>query len=112
MKLPRFSLRTLFVLIALISIPLSWVAYQLNWIRQRHQFLRPDGPVVGWSRRSDRLLPWSLRLCGEHGMDMLQVRQADSNAAQKLFPESAVEIMPNEYRTLKPENIPTSELVQ
>ena len=39
MKLPRFSLRTLFVLITLISIPLGWVAYQLNWIRQRHEFL-------------------------------------------------------------------------
>ena len=40
MKLPRFSLRTLFVLITLISIPIGWVAYQLNWIRQRHKFAR------------------------------------------------------------------------
>src|SRR5262245_5344012 len=39
MTLPRFSLRTLFVLTAAASIPMGWVAYQLNWIRQRHAVL-------------------------------------------------------------------------
>jgi hypothetical protein len=36
---PRFSLRILFVLIVIVSIPMAWTAYQLNWIRQRHAFL-------------------------------------------------------------------------
>jgi len=36
---PRVSLRTLFVLVAIASVPMGWVAYQLNWIRQRHEFI-------------------------------------------------------------------------
>lgn len=33
-----FSLQTLFVVVALLATPLGWVAYSLNWIRQRHEF--------------------------------------------------------------------------
>src|SRR5689334_19402748 len=32
----RFSLRTLFVLVAL---PCVWLGYQTNWVHQRHEFL-------------------------------------------------------------------------
>ena len=39
----RFSLRTLFLLMAIVNVPLSWVACQLNWIRRRHEFLKRDG---------------------------------------------------------------------
>jgi hypothetical protein len=34
----RFSLRMLFVLVTIASIAAGWVAYQLNRIRQRHEF--------------------------------------------------------------------------
>jgi hypothetical protein len=34
----RFSLRTLFVLFTLLSIPFCWIGYQLNWIRERQEF--------------------------------------------------------------------------
>ena len=37
MRLRRFSLRTLFVLVTIIALPLGWVDYQLKWIRQRHE---------------------------------------------------------------------------
>jgi hypothetical protein len=30
-----FRLRTLFVLVAVLSIPLAWVAHTLDWIRRR-----------------------------------------------------------------------------
>ena len=43
---PRFSLRTLFVLVTIIALPLGWVAYQLNWIRQRHA-------LNDWAKRHD-----------------------------------------------------------
>jgi hypothetical protein len=33
---PRFSLRTLFVVVTVLG---CWLGYQLNWIRQRHDFL-------------------------------------------------------------------------
>jgi len=31
----QFSLRTMFVLTVVVSIPLAWVGYSLNWIRER-----------------------------------------------------------------------------
>jgi hypothetical protein len=34
-----FSLRTLFVAVTVLAVPLGWVGYQLNWIRQRHELL-------------------------------------------------------------------------
>jgi len=79
---PRFSLRTLFVLIALFSLPLGWVAYQLNWIRQRHAFLsRPDG----WSwtgflgNDGPPSAPWPLRIFGETGYAQIIVIIVDQD---------------------------------
>ena len=34
-----FRLRTLFVVVAVLSIPLAWAGYLLNWIRERRKFL-------------------------------------------------------------------------
>jgi hypothetical protein len=93
MKLPRFRLRTLFVLIGLLSIPMGWAAYQLNWIRQRHEFLarpnwqaRPD-PVPPHSRP---VSPWPLALFGEPPQDVMSVHGPDAELAQRLFPEAVV----------------------
>lgn len=35
----RYSLRTMFVVVTVLAMILSWVAYSLNWIRQRHALL-------------------------------------------------------------------------
>ena len=35
----RFSLRTMLVLVAILSVPMAWVAYCKNWIRERHAVL-------------------------------------------------------------------------
>ena len=89
MKLPRFRLRTLFVLISLISIPLSWVAYQLNWIRQRHSLLaeaRENGIVVGSQRA-----PEPLTVFGEPGVSLLMLPKELQDRAQELFPEADIE---------------------
>lgn len=72
----RFSLRTLFVLITLLSI---WPAYQLNWIRQRRQareWLTEHGQY--WpaafqlhlppSNAPPHPAPPSLRMFGEKGV--------------------------------------------
>ena len=32
-----FRLRTLFVLVAIASVPMAWVGYQLNWGRERRR---------------------------------------------------------------------------
>ena len=42
----RFSLRTLLVVVTLAAISFGWTAYQLNWIMERHQFLRERGPYL------------------------------------------------------------------
>ena len=90
---PRLSLKTLFVLIALVTIPIGWIAHQLNWIRERHAFLnRPNWqamqpPVPPHSRPQ---APWSLQLFGESPQDVLAVHEPDHNRAEELFPEAII----------------------
>jgi hypothetical protein len=85
MKLP---LRTLFVLIALISIPMGWMAYQLNWIRQRHAFLnKPPMPAYSTLPKS---APWPLELFGELGISQITVAASAMDDAHSLFPEADV----------------------
>ena len=36
---PRFTLRTLFVVVTLFGLVAGWVDYSLNWIRQREELL-------------------------------------------------------------------------
>ena len=75
----RFSLRMLFVVLALVSLPLCWIAYDLHWIRQRHDALtwfeqRACGPV-GWQESgpsntlygNNEPAPWGIRILGEPG---------------------------------------------
>ena|ERR1700733_1384078 len=40
MKRPQFTLRTLIVVLAIACIPMGFAAYQLNWIHQRHDFIK------------------------------------------------------------------------
>ena len=92
MKPPRFKLRTLLFLIALLSVPMAWTACQVNWIRQRHAFLESKvrETYVPISGLKTRKLPWSLRLFGEHRQDTLAVRKEDMAEAVRLFPEAAI----------------------
>ena len=87
MKRPQFSLSTLFVIVLLASLPVAWSAYQLNWIRQRYEFLaeRQQGamPPSSW-----KLPPWSLRLFGERSPDTIfLIKEQDVAEADSLFPE-------------------------
>src|SRR5689334_19564886 len=63
----RFSLRTLFVLVTLLSIFLGFVGVQIKWIHDRHT-------AEAWVRRHHALgassvvtapAPWSIRVFGE-----------------------------------------------
>jgi hypothetical protein len=89
MKLPRFRLRTLLIAIALLSIPMGWVAYQLNWIRQRHALLaeaKNNGLVVGSSPA-----PGLLAVLGEKGVSILMIPDDLQERAHLLFPEADIE---------------------
>lgn len=114
----RFSLRTLFVMMVLTSIPLAWVSYSLNWIRERREFLSHtgvvglvDGPAVLYisptmshalARQSvpasvpvfERSAPAGLWLFGEVGIcelscDVAAFPQA-AEKAKVLFPEANI----------------------
>ena len=85
-KIPRFSLRTLFVLVALVSAPMAWSAYNVRWIQQRRAF-RDAHPQELCSMPYQA--PWQLRIFGEAGYEhqAIIVRQQYLQEAKELFPE-------------------------
>jgi len=90
----QFGMRTLFVTVTILAMSLGFVAYQLNWIRQRHEilslpnvlereshagpvghigFIPSYGPVPSAEyeslfRKRNTAAPWPLRLFGERGV--------------------------------------------
>ena len=40
LRFPRYSLRTLFVVVTTAAIPAAWAGYNWNWIRQRNEIRR------------------------------------------------------------------------
>ena len=91
----RFSLRTLFVLVTIIG---AWLGYQLNWIRQRHEFLAARYRTIPAAWRSDLKPPeppWQLRLLGEHRVNCLAVPKSQGPRARDLFPEAVIFTYPD-----------------
>jgi hypothetical protein len=91
MKWPRFSLRMLFVLVEIAAVPMGWVTYQLNWIRQRHELIsryEVQVDVDFFTIPGDP--PWSLRLFGETPRRDLVVRTEHVKEAARLFPEARI----------------------
>ena len=99
----RFSLRTIFVLIAFFGIALAWVHAQFQWIAERQQareWLKSNeflvitncGPMPG---------PWSIRLFGERGAaeivaadDYAKAGPYSEDKMKRLFPEARVRYVP------------------
>src|SRR5262249_25572241 len=105
MKLrPRYSLRALFVLVAITSLPLGWVAYNLNWIRARRAYMDDGYPVEYFDRKLSA--PGWLGLFGEYGAARfgleIQVDRLDPSKpvdsyeqvqyARNLFPEAEISV--------------------
>jgi hypothetical protein len=91
MKLPRYSLRTLLIVVtvaALVAGGFSWRQSRLAWIRQRHAFMRD----VGWSgcvvRDGSSRCPWSLKIFGEGAIVFMYAPPELCDRAAELFPES------------------------
>jgi hypothetical protein len=69
MKRFQFSLRTLFIVITLASVPLAWVVCQLKWIHDRHVFMATkmrEGDPVYLNPRIP--VPWHLQMFGEESV--------------------------------------------
>jgi hypothetical protein len=98
---PRFSLRTLFVVVTVFG---CWLGYELNWIRQRHAVIaepkwsvieREPGALAQQPTAPDLLWIW-----GERGYatatravrrgDSLNGAREEIQKVERLFPESRV----------------------
>jgi hypothetical protein len=78
-------------MVAIASIPMGWVAYQLNWIRQRRDFAHQHDaeaespfPMFMYDIPD---APWSLRLFGESSRYLMKVPDSEKHRARELFPE-------------------------
>lgn len=93
----RFSLRTLFVLFTILSLPLGWIGYQLNWIRERESFRRAHF-AAEYNEEPEILVdlptpnpPEPLQWFGERGTTAWRVKalsKTEIQEAQRLFPEA------------------------
>jgi hypothetical protein len=86
-----FSLRTLFVAVALLC---CWLGYSLNWIKERREFLQ-DHKYKNWPPIPDYvpiMPPGCLWLFGEKGRPRLTVKApGDIAEGRRLFPEAEVD---------------------
>lgn len=87
----QFSLRTMFVLTVVVSIPLAWVGYQLNWIRQRNDWRGSSGfacsPEPPGSD-NPATAPGYLWLFGEEGLGTIWCLPEEREEVQRVFPEA------------------------
>jgi len=104
----RFSLRTLFVLVAVLGLSLVWLGMQLKWIRERseaRQWIDQHTSRMlhfGDCKENERPFPIGLRLLGER--EVREIWLAESTMSNddlehvkriaKLFPEARVSVGP------------------
>ena len=113
--LVAFRLRTMLIVVAALAIPLAWVGYSLNWIRQRHEVLYSNFALgVAMPRSicgaSCPNAPWMLRPFGELGQwKMIHCAlpsniEAERRRLAALFPEAEIEVseVPPELRSRFP----------
>jgi hypothetical protein len=112
---PRFTLRTLFVVVTVFGV---WLGWQLNWIRQRHVYLArrrelfiaqdklenynvDEQSLSSYYGSASTSAPWPLRLLGEKGQVEIRIMVFDDLVKQfepyedcrlgrSLFPESRI----------------------
>ena len=99
----QFSLRTIFVLTALLSIPLAWLAYRLNCARQRQaaaqqlvEKLLAWDPESGPGFRLTEAYHALFAVAGPQGVKRLQSSPCDSIAIQAAWQEVVLSIREGE----------------
>jgi hypothetical protein len=97
----RFRLRTLLIAVAILALPMAWVSYSVNWIRQRHAALDKwqldnisDYKGITWPGSKPAQAPAFLWLFGEEGYDFIPwapTARVDRATLATLFPEARIE---------------------
>jgi hypothetical protein len=97
----QFSLRTMFVVVTLVSIPLAWVGYSLNWKRQRQEALRTHAVFVDPYSAEFTQAPTGLWLFEDHGWKVLMlIDNVREQEMRRLFPESEFVVLTDTTLTL------------
>jgi len=96
---PRYSLRTLFVVVTVFGVSLGWLGVQVKWIRDRHD--RMNRARWAFSVPSHHDAPWSIRILGEKGVSAIVKHDGHSSESRRryhelhqLFPEA--ELLPHD----------------
>ena len=89
--LHSFTLRTLFVLVAVMAVGLAWLGVQVKWIHDRWEARRRYAGM----HIAEVCAPWSIRIFGEHGIGVIGMPPWQTDAERKelqgLFPEARIE---------------------
>jgi hypothetical protein len=91
----QFSLRTMFVLVFIVSIPMAWVGYSMNWIRERREWTNRHPFLVGGMFPPRTEGPYGLWLFGEQAVDSVGCKPSEENEVRRLFPEARIHILPD-----------------
>jgi hypothetical protein len=100
-NLSRFSLRTLFVLLTLLSVGLGYVGWQYQIVRERREVLKLLSSEVYLQHLvtkesllvvdADRPVPWMRRILGDESLDVRPVSPDDKEMLARVlsaFPEA------------------------
>ena len=89
MRLPQFSLRTLFILTAFVSIAVCCTINGAKWAEQRNEFLRTHRKSGKLRQISESKEPTHLGVLRYNsGPIGLEVRESEFAKAKALFPEA------------------------
>ena len=91
----QFKLRTLLIAVVVLSIPLAWVGYSLNWKQRRYDFLYPnDISSFATGLKTGDNPPFPLGLFGESPRSAIyippEIDDSVANRAAELFPEAEI----------------------
>jgi hypothetical protein len=96
-----FSLRTMFLLVTVLAILMTWVSHSLNWIRQRREVLQRwdakeyqagylNAPGMLWLFGEKGYVSLTRQLTPGYRPDLNEWEQAELDWAQLQFPEAEV----------------------
>jgi hypothetical protein len=82
----------LFIVMAILCVPLAWISTQLVWMRQRHAFLEAHPLVIPEDHLDGPYgeLPSGLGLLHEQPHTYIYAPKNEQKRAAELFPEAVI----------------------